>query len=63
LQAGPWRVDLSAVSEADSSAIAVMLGWLRAAPALSAQLQFEHVPEGIAALADLYGVRELLPLA
>ncbi len=63
LRPGSWRVDLSAVGEADSSAIAVMLGWLRAAPAVSAKLQFEQVPEGIAALAELYGIRELLPLA
>ncbi|MDD2884606.1 MAG: STAS domain-containing protein [Dechloromonas sp.] len=63
LQAGAWRVDLAVVTEADSSAIAVMLGWLRVAAARQATLQFVNVPAGVRSLADLYGVGELLSLA
>lgn len=63
LQPGAFCVDLAAVPEADSSAIAVMLGWVRAAPEKRADLQFVNVPTGVSSLADLYGVGELLPLA
>ena len=55
--------DFSAVSEADSSAVAVMLGWLRAADAASARVKFAHIPAGVRSLAELYGVTDLLPLA
>jgi phospholipid transport system transporter-binding protein len=51
------------VSEADSSAVAVMLGWLRAADAASARVRFAHIPAGVRSLAELYGVTDLLPLA
>lgn len=55
--------DLSAVTEADSSALAVMLAWMRAAADNGRQLGFVNLPAGVRALADLYGVDELLPLA
>ncbi|WP_371324603.1 STAS domain-containing protein [Dechloromonas sp. ZY10] len=61
LQPGEVIVDLADVADADSSAIAVMLGWLRAAPNSRSTLRFANIPAGVAALADLYGVSELLP--
>jgi len=61
-QAGEQVVDFSEVSEADSSAIAVMLGWLRGAAASQSSLKFAHLPAGVRSLAELYGVTELLPL-
>ena len=63
LQQGEVIFDFSAVSEADSSAVAVMLGWLRAADAAGARVRFAHIPAGVRALAELYGVTDLLPLA
>ena len=63
LQPGEVIFDFSAVSEADSSAVAVMLGWLRAADAASARVKFAHIPAGVRSLAELYGVTDLLPLA
>lgn len=63
LQAGEQIFDFSEVSEADSSAVAVMLGWLRAAPAAGATVKFAAMPAGVRSLAELYGVSELLPLA
>lgn len=57
---GELRIDLSAVTEADSAALAVMLGWIRAAADRS-MLRFIGVPPAVAALADMYGVAELLP--
>ena len=63
LRQGEVVFDFSTVNEADSSAIAVMLGWLRAADAAGARVRFAHIPAGVRALAELYGVTELLPLA
>lgn len=55
-------VDLAAVSEADSSALAVMLGWLRTAEGQGMQLAFANVPAGLRSLAELYDISELFPL-
>lgn len=63
LQPGSVLFDFSAVAEADSSAIAVMLGWLRAADASQSEIRFAHIPVGVRSLAELYGVIDLLPLA
>ncbi len=63
IKAPAQMIDLTAVAEADSSALAVMLGWQRAAASSQASVQFVNVPAGIRALADLYGVDDLLPLA
>lgn len=63
LQPGEQIIDFSAVTEADSSALAVMLGWLRAAPLSRSTVKFVQIPNGVRSLAELYGVSELLPLA
>ena len=63
LQGGEQWIDLSRVTTVDSSALAVMLGWLRAAPGLRSTLRFAHIPAAVTALAELYGVAELLPRA
>ncbi|MGE5492386.1 MAG: lipid asymmetry maintenance protein MlaB [Actinomycetota bacterium] len=55
-------IDLGAVSEADSAALAVMLGWLRTAEGTGAKITFANLPAGVRSLADLYGMTELLPL-
>ena len=62
LQPGEQIFDFSAVTEADSSALAVMLGWLRAATLSRSTVKFAHIPAGVRSLAELYGVTELLPL-
>ena len=63
LQPGETVFDLAAVGEADSSAVAVMLGWLRAAAAARSTVRFAGIPEGVRSLAELYGVADLLPRA
>lgn len=63
LQPGEQIFDFAGVSEADSSAIVVMLGWLRAAGKAGATVSFVNIPAGVSSLAELYGVSELLPLA
>lgn len=62
MQSGEMVFDFSQVTEADSSALAVMLGWLRAAEASRSTLKFAQIPTGVRSLAELYGVAELLPL-
>ena len=63
LQPGEQVFDLAQVDDADSSAVAVMLGWLRVANRSRSTLKFAHIPAGVRSLAELYGVAELLPLA
>jgi phospholipid transport system transporter-binding protein len=60
---GEQVFDLSAVADADSSAVAVMLGWSRHAAEAGAVIRFAGVPAGVLSLAELYGVADLLPLA
>lgn len=55
--------DLAAVTEVDSSSIAVIFGWLRAARRQGKALRIVHPPQELLSLADVYGVTELLPLA
>jgi len=62
LQPGEQVFDLGEVGEADSSALAVMLGWLRAASLLRSTVKFANIPLGVRSLAELYGLTELLPL-
>jgi phospholipid transport system transporter-binding protein len=63
LQPGEVVFDLAAAVEADSSAVAVMLGLVRAAPSRGASVKFSNVPAGVRSLAELYGVAELISLA
>lgn len=62
LKPGDIVFDLASVPEADSSALAVMLGLVRSASPLGASVKFSNVPAGVRSLAELYGVAELLPL-
>ena len=63
LQSGQQVFDFSRVESADSSALAVMLGWLRSAEMSRSTVKFAHIPAGVLSLAELYGVIDLLPLA
>lgn len=53
-------IDLSAVSEVDSSAVALLLKWRREARRLGKRLEFINIPGNLAALAELYDVTELV---
>ncbi|HNC52541.1 MAG TPA: STAS domain-containing protein [Accumulibacter sp.] len=57
------EVDLSQVAEVDSSALSVLLAWLRTAGERGISLRIAHPPANLISLATLYGVVELLPLA
>lgn len=55
--------DLSAVTDVDSSSIAVIFGWLRAARQQGKAIRIAHPPQELLSLSSVYGVTELLPLA
>jgi phospholipid transport system transporter-binding protein len=55
--------DLAAVEEVDSSGLAVLFGWQRAAQAKGVALRIANPPESLISLAEVYGVSDLLPLS
>ncbi len=57
------EIDLAAVTEADSAALAVLFSWLRDARKLNTSLRIANPPAGLLSLAALYGVDDFLPLA
>lgn len=62
IERGEFAFDLSAVTEVDTAAIALLLDWQRRASFRGGRLQFSGVPADIASLAKLYGVDGLLGL-
>lgn len=55
-------VDMAQVDTVDSSAVSLMLVWLRAAQRSQVRLSFINVPENLLSLTNLYGVAESLSL-
>lgn len=58
---GARSVDLGEVGELDSSALALLLAWLREAKRRNQDLVFTSLPQGLTTIARLYGVADLLP--
>ena len=56
--AGVADIDLSAATEIDSAAVALLLDWIRTAPK---PLKITGMPKAMASLASLYGVDGLIP--
>lgn len=56
------QIDLSDLGKVDSSAVSLMLAWMREAQRSKLNVQFINVPENLASLARLYGVAEVLCL-
>jgi phospholipid transport system transporter-binding protein len=54
------EIDLSGVTEVDSAALALLLEWRRQAASAGAKVRITNIPQSLAALADLYGMREFL---
>ena len=53
-------IDFSAITGVDSSAVALLLEWRRQAQARGKRLDFVNLPPNLLALAELYGVAELI---
>ena len=60
LSAAPATIDLSGVTEVDSSALSLLLEWRRDAARGGRAIRFEGLPRNLQSLAELYGVTELL---
>lgn len=60
IDAGQTVFDLAGVSAADSSAVAVLLEWQRAARHAGRALAFTNLPASLKSLAALYGVDAFL---
>jgi phospholipid transport system transporter-binding protein len=60
IAAGATEVDCAPLKQFDSSALAVLLAWQRAATSRGAALGIVNLPVGLASLAQAYGVDTLL---
>ena len=53
--------DMAGVTEIDSSGLAVIFGWQRAAQASGQSIRIVNFPENLKSLSGVYGVGDLLP--
>jgi phospholipid transport system transporter-binding protein len=53
-------IDFAAVTGVDSAAVALLLEWRRLAAARGKALEFANLPANLLALAELYGVTDLI---
>ena len=57
---GDLIIDLSAVTEVDSSALSLLFEWRREARRRNTRLLFQNLPASLNSLATLYGVSYLI---
>jgi len=53
-------IDFAAITGVDSAAVALLLDWRRMAVKRGKTLEFVNLPANLVALAELYGVAELI---
>ena len=58
---GGKTIDLSQVQDVDSSAVSMLLEWLRQAASRKHRITFVNVPEKLKSLLRLYNLFELVP--
>ncbi len=56
------EIDFAQLDKVDSSAVSLMLAWLREAQRNNVTIRFANVPANLMSLSKLYGVSELLNL-
>ena len=61
IAASSTSFDLAAVTDMDSSCLAVVFGWMRAAQAGGKSLRLLNPPQNLLSLAAVYDVADLLP--
>lgn len=57
---GDVVVDFGGVTEVDSSAVSLMLNWLREGSKRGRQFRFTNLPENLKSLAAVYGVLDIV---
>ena len=62
IAAGQTHFDLSTVSSVDSSAVAVLLNWQRAASKATVAVRFAGLPPNLLSLVAMYGVENFLKI-
>lgn len=55
------EIDLSGVTEVDSTGVSLLFEWLRQAHGRNASLVFINVPPNLVNMATLYGVLDIIP--
>jgi len=60
IRKGDLTIDLAAVRQVDSAAVALLLAWQREAASTQSRLRLVNVPGALTSLAVLYGVDGLL---
>jgi phospholipid transport system transporter-binding protein len=55
-------VDLARVTSADSSALSLLLEWMRRSSGSGRQIAFANVSHNLQSLAELYGIIDLIPV-
>lgn len=60
IAAGQTEIDLGQLAAVDSTAVATLLAWKRAAAERGTALVFHRMPANLHSLANLYGVSDLL---
>nr|WP_220809935.1 STAS domain-containing protein [Noviherbaspirillum aridicola] len=63
IRGGQTEFDLGGLAAVDSSAVATLIAWQRAAREAGRQLAFIGLPANLRSLVDLYGAAELLHLS
>jgi len=61
-EGGDVVVDLSGITLADSSALSLMLEWVRRYGGGGRRIAFANLSPGLHSLAELYGVVDLIPV-
>jgi phospholipid transport system transporter-binding protein len=62
-KAAKLEVDLSGVTDLDSTAVSVLLEWRRAALRDKREIAYVNYPENLKSLIKLYGISELLAVS
>jgi len=56
-------IDFSRVTTVDSSAVSLMLEWVRRFKGNDRKISYIHLSQSLRSLAELYGVIDLIPIA
>lgn len=61
IKAGDMLVDLAGVTQVDSSAVSMLLEWVRTAQAHDWKIRFVNLPANLTGLIKLYAVDSMIP--